>query len=155
MASSENTPGHPAISTLHVLVDTNVVLDLLLARYPWLTDAQPMWDAHDAGHLVVYLPASALTDVYYVCRKLVGADRARQAVEACLQAFSILAVNRVILSAALSLPGRDFEDNVQIACAQGASLSLIVTRDIDGFAHSPILAVAPSDVLGRLAHPSP
>jgi predicted nucleic acid-binding protein len=145
--------GQPSAHTLHVLVDTNVVLDLLLARHPWLHDAQPMWDAHDAGHLVAYLSASALTDIYYVCRKLVGIDRAHQAMEACLQAFGILAVNRAILSAALSLPGGDFEDNVQIASAQAAGLALIVTRNTRDFAHSPILAVEPTGVLGHLTRP--
>lgn len=135
---------------LHVLVDTNVVLDLLLMRQPWLTDAQPMWEAHDAGRLHAYLLASVLTDIFYICRKQVGVERARQAVEACLRGLIIVAVDRPLIASAIALPGSDFEDNVQIACAQSAGLDLIVTRNIIDFAHSPITVVEPTAVVNHL-----
>lgn len=105
-------------ATLCALVDTNVSLDLLLEREPWLSQARPLWDARDAGNLFVFLPASVLTDIFYICRKQVGFNRAKQAVQACMQGFAIIAVDRSIVAAALALPGDDFEDNVQIACAQ-------------------------------------
>ncbi len=142
--------GEPAASSLHILVDTNVVLDLLLAREPWLSQAQPMWEARDAERLVAYLPASALTDIFYICRKQVGLERARQAVAACIQGFTLIAVDHAIVSAALALPGDDFEDNVQIACAMSGALDIIVTRDPAGFARSPIPAIEPLAVVARL-----
>ena len=139
MASS-GSGGQPAstapASVLHVLLDTNVVLDLLLARQPWQAEAQQMWDARDAGRLFMYLTASALTDIFYICRRQVGVDRARLAVEACLQGFAIVGVDHGTLASALALAGNDFEDNVQIACAQTAGLDRIVTRNTADFAHS-------------------
>ena len=126
------------------------MLDLLLAREPWLREAQPLWDARDAGRLIAYLPASVLTDIFYVCRKHVGLNRARQAVEACLHGLVVIGVDRSTMAAALSLPGNDFEDNVQIACAQSAGLDLIVTRNTVDFAHSPIVAVEPPALAARL-----
>jgi predicted nucleic acid-binding protein len=146
MASRESgneTASSTALPPLHVLVDTNVVLDLLLARQPWLTEAQSMWEARDAGGLFAHVPASALTDIFYICRKVVGVNQAKRAVDACLQGFTIITVTRHILAMALALPGSDFEDNVQIACAQSAGLDLIVTRNVADFVHSPILAVEP------------
>jgi hypothetical protein len=71
-----------------------------------------MWDARDAGHLFVCLSTSVLTDIFYICRKQVGPDRAKQAVEACLHGFAIIGVDRPVIAAALRLPGNDFEDNV-------------------------------------------
>jgi predicted nucleic acid-binding protein len=127
-----------------------VALDLLLAREPWLNDAQPMWEARDAGHLFAYLPASVLTDIFYICRKHVGLDRAKHAVEGCLQGFTIIAVDRPLIAAALAQPGNDFEDNVQIASAQLAELDFIVTRNIADFAHSPVSAIEPSAIVSHL-----
>jgi hypothetical protein len=112
------------------------VLDLLLARRPWLDEAQPMWDARDDGRLYMYLAASVLTDIFYICRRQVGIDRARQSVNACIQGFSIIGVDRATLTDAIALPGNDFEDNVQIACAQLARLDRIVTRNVAAFALS-------------------
>ncbi len=133
-------------SPLHVLVDTNVVLDLLLARQPWLTEAQTLWEARDAGNLVCYLSATVLTDIFYICRKWVGMEKAKTAVDACLQGFSIVTVDRDVLIVARLLPGNDFEDNVQIACAQSAGLDLIVTRNTADFGHSSIPAVNPTSI---------
>jgi hypothetical protein len=48
------------------------------------------------------------------------------------------------------LPGNDFEDNVQIACAVIAGLDAIVTRDPKGFAGSPVLVLTPAELLARL-----
>ena len=43
---------------LRVLVDTNVVLDQLLQREPWYTNAQPFWQARDtAGFSHAPMPA--------------------------------------------------------------------------------------------------
>lgn len=136
---------------LRVLVDTNVVLDQLLQRDPWYTNAQPFWRARDAGQVVAYVPASALTDIYYIGRRQVGNDLARQAVARCLREFGLLAVYRAMLEAALAMPGKDFEDNVQIACAQFAGLDLIVTRDTTDFQHSSIPVIEPAAISSRLA----
>lgn len=150
MASSMGSAG--ALPTpLRVLIDTNVVLDLVLAREPWATEAKPIWDARDAGRLEAYLPASVLTDIYYVCRKQVGADRARAVVGECLRRFVILVVDRALFEAALRLFGPDFEDDVQIASAQASGVHLIVTRNVADFAHGPTPALVPADVVARLS----
>ena len=115
--------------------------------------AKPIFDGGDAGRLLVYLPASVLTDIYYICRKRVGAQRARAAVEECLQRYTLIPVDRALLEAALRLPGPDFEDNVQVACAQAAGLDLIVTRNASDFAYSPIPAVEPHALAGRFTKP--
>ncbi len=135
---------------LRVLVDTNVVLDQLLQREPWYSSAQPFWQARDAGRLIAYLPASAVTDIFYIGRRHAGLVLARQAVERCLREFGLLAIDRVVLEAALLLAGSDIEDNVQIACAQLTSMDLIATRDPAGFRHSSIPAVGPTSVVSFL-----
>lgn len=134
---------------LRVLIDTNVVLDQLLRREPWYTDAQAFWQARDARQIVTYLPASVLTDIFYISRRQVGITEAHTAVGRCLSQFGIIAVNRALLTAAAAMPGSDFEDNVQIACAQHAALDLIVTRDPDGFRDAPMPAVEPAEAARR------
>jgi predicted nucleic acid-binding protein len=150
-AAGSGGAGTPHAGLAQALLDTNVVLDLFLQRDPWYTQAQPMWEARDQGRLFAYLPASVLTDIFYICRKLVGSDRAKRIVEDCLAGYVILPVDRVVLERALTLAGSDFEDNVQIACAEGAGLDLIVTRDPGDFGHAPMPAVVPPDVPARLA----
>lgn len=150
-STSSGTPTNRRHSRrkLRVLVDTNVVLDQLLQREPWYTDAQPFWQARDARQIVTFLPASVLTDIFYISRRQVGTAQARLAVERCLSQFGLITVNRARLVAAAAMPGGDFEDNVQIACAQHAGLDLIVTRDPAGFRDAPIPAVEPAEAARR------
>jgi predicted nucleic acid-binding protein len=123
---------------VRVLFDTNVVLDVLLKRDPWVVDSQALWQAVDEGRLTAYLPASSLTDIFSVARRLTDIARAKQAVQICLDAFEIGLVDRSVLERAQMLSGSDFEDNLLIACAELNALDAIVTRDPDGFAGSTV-----------------
>jgi predicted nucleic acid-binding protein len=49
---------------MRVLLDTNVVLDVLLNRQPWVNDAAAVWQANDDGRVIVYLAASTFTDIF-------------------------------------------------------------------------------------------
>ena len=101
------------------------------------------------------MAVSALTiaNIFYVARRLVGAARASQIVRDSLSAFEILAVDRQVLENAEQLPGKDFEDNIQIAAAKLAGVDFIVTRDQAGYAASPVPVLSPADLVVRLPSP--
>lgn len=135
-----------------VLFDTNVVLDVLLNREPWVMEAKALWEANDEGRINGYLAATTLTNIFYIARKSPHSlDDAHAAVRICLEAFEICPVDRHTLQVAAMLQGRDFEDNVQIACSVLASLDAIVTRDVPGFEYSTVPAYSPADMLAQLA----
>lgn len=136
---------------MHALFDTNVALDWVLEREPWFTDASGLWQLLRAGRITGYISASAVTDIYYVVRRLSGVQAAHSAVHECLTAFTIVPVDRVALEAAASLPGSDFEDNLQIVCATNARLDAIVTRDQTGFRAASIPVVSPAEAQARLS----
>ena len=135
---------------MRVLLNTNVVLDVLLRRDPWEADASAIWRAVDNGTLTAYLTASSLTDIFYVARRLTDIARARQAVQVCMDAFNIGAVDRSVLERAQALSGPDFEDNVQIACAELNELDAIVTRNPKDFEGTSIAVWSPAQCLNHL-----
>ncbi len=136
----------PIIRPVRVLLDTNVILDLLLRRDPWYTQAQSFWQARDAGQMITFLPTSSITDLYYIGVRQVGRAAARQGIEWCLQEMGMIPVTRVILQTALALAGSDFEDDVVIACAQRGQCQFIATRDGTGFHNSPVPALEPLSI---------
>lgn len=135
---------------MRVLLDTNVVLDVLLNRQPWVKDAAAVWQANDDGRIMAYLTASTFTDIFYIARKVTDIAGARQAVRTCLEAFEICDVTRHTLQLAETLPGNDFEDNLQIACATLQNLDAIVTRDKAGFQSLSMAVFEPADLLTKL-----
>lgn len=136
---------------IHALLDTNVVMDALLERAPWITDTKPLWEAHREKQFVAYVTATTLTDIFYLSHRHAGLAKAWQSVHYILNHLPIIPVGIEELQTAATLEGPDFEDNLQIACATRMQLDAIVTRDATGFAASNIPVLTPPQMLRRLA----
>jgi predicted nucleic acid-binding protein len=140
---------------MRVLLDTNVVLDSLLARAPWNVEADEILRAADRDEVTCALTTLSIANLFYVGRRLVGLVQARADVSVCLRRFELVGVGRQTLFDADALPGNDFEDNVQIAAAVASAVDGIVTRDLSGFAHSPLPVWSPADLLQQLQAEGP
>jgi predicted nucleic acid-binding protein len=140
-----------AVWPMNVMIDINVPLDVLLAREPWLSDSQAVWDAHYRGSIVGHIAAHGFSNLFYIARRIVGHEKAREAVTLCLQTFEVAPIGSAELKLAGSLAGNDFEDNLVLACAMAAGLDAIVTRDPKGFVDSTIPVLSPAELIARLA----
>ncbi len=136
---------------MRVLLDINVVLDVYLNRAEFLADSAAVLQANHEGRLLGCLSAASLPTIFYVVQRQAGIDRARRAVAESLESFDFVSVDRSTLELAQTLPGPDFEDNLQIACAIQAQLDAIVTRNPSDYADSPVRILLPSEVLAQLA----
>jgi predicted nucleic acid-binding protein len=135
---------------MKVMIDVNVALDVILERQPRLEDSRGVWDACHDTRIVGHLIATAMTNIFYIARRLIGTEKARVAVGMCLATLEIIPVGRPELEQGHVLAGTDLEDNVSMACALAAGLDAIVTRDPGGFAGSPIPVLSPAQLLALL-----
>jgi predicted nucleic acid-binding protein len=129
-----------------VLFDTNVVLDVLLDRQPYVEASASAWAAVETGASEGMLAAHALTTIYYLVRKERGDLKARRIVSAILRVFGVAAVDGAVVQEALQLPLSDFEDAVTASAARLAGCECIVTRDPKGFRGSPVRCLTPEAV---------
>lgn len=135
---------------MRVLLDTNVVLDVLLKRAPWMKEAEVIWQAGLDGKLQCFISASVITDIYYITSKILGKQGARQIVRDCLDAMTVVAVDKGMLEMAYASATPDFEDALQITCAATEQLDAIVTRDTTDFSHSTIAILSPTELVVKL-----
>ncbi|HYX13471.1 MAG TPA: PIN domain-containing protein [Nostoc sp.] len=136
---------------MRVLFDTNILLDALLAREPFVADAAFLLETVESGQVEGFMSATTVTDVHYlVARQTKSTEVAIAAVTQLLALMEICAVDRGVLEQAMALGLTDFEDAVQVASAMKLGLEAIVTRDVNGFTGSPIPAVLPKDMRNRL-----
>jgi predicted nucleic acid-binding protein len=135
---------------IHALLDTNVILDVLLDRTPWSTDAVVLWQAKLDGQFAAYVTATSLTDIFYITRRYAGREKAWQAVRSILDQLSVIPVGINELRLATTLGGSDFEDNLQVACAISRQLDSIVTRNFAGFPRNNIPILTPQQILLKL-----
>ena len=133
-----------------VLFDTNVVLDVLLDRRPYVEASAAAWAAIETGRSRGLLAAHAITTIHFLIRKEMGDAKARRIVAAILKVFGVAAVDGVVVQEALQLSLSDFEDAVTAAAARLAGCECIVTRDPRGFRGSPVRPLTPEAVLPLL-----
>ncbi len=130
---------------MNIMLDTNVIIDYIAVRQPWYQDVEQIWKRIRSGADRAYVSASALTDIYYITRRMLDDTFALKAVTLCTHTLAICTVDRAIVSHALALSGGDFEDNIVIACAQREQLDAIVTRNYQDFHHAAITVYTPAD----------
>jgi predicted nucleic acid-binding protein len=139
------------VSCARVLLDTNVILDLMLARAPFDRPAIELAAAAVRGDIVAYVCATSVTTIHYIARKQLGRDGAARAVGTLLEAFRVAAVTDVVLQHALARDFSDFEDAVIDAAAEHVGATAIVTRDAKGFATSALAVFSPSEMVHALS----
>lgn len=98
---------------MQVLIDTNVVLDFLQEREPFVEDAAKLFEKIDAGEIEGFIAATTITNIYYIVRKAVGIVAAQDAIIQILTDLYICPVDRSVIEQAIALNFRDFEDAVQ------------------------------------------
>lgn len=133
-----------------ILFDTNVVLDVLLDRQPYVEASAAAWAAVETGVSEGMLAAHAVTTIHYLVRRERGDVKARRIMSAILRVFGVAAVNGAVVQEALQMHLSDFEDAVTAAAARSAGCEFIVTRDPKGFRGSPVRALAPEAVMPLL-----
>jgi len=135
---------------MRVLLDTDVVLDFLLARQPFGADARAIWQAHEQKRCRAYISAITPVNVFYIARKLVGASHAQRLLSLLLLALPVCTVDAAVLGIAQQLGMDDFEDAVQLAAAQVGGLDALVTRNTSDYRSLALPIFTPQDFLRRL-----
>ena len=98
---------------MRVLLDTDVVLDILTNRQPFVVEASVLWLAHEQGRLEACVSPITPVNVFYILRRQVGTPQARQIVGRLLATLPVCALDQAMLHAAHALSMDDFEDAVQ------------------------------------------
>ena len=114
---------------MKILIDTNIVLDLILERQPFVENAVLIFEQIELGNLAGYVAATTITNIFYIIRKLKGREVALAAIHRLLVGLQFCAVDRQTIETALSLGLKDFEDSIQLACATLDQVDASVTRD--------------------------
>lgn len=132
---------------MKILIDTNIVLDILLARAPFLMNAEKLIRMIDSDQVHAYVTANSITDIVYVARKTRSLQEIRQIILDLLDRIDVIGVYREDILAAFDLGFSDFEDALQSTCSERERINYIVTRNRRDFANSKVEAVDISDFL--------
>jgi predicted nucleic acid-binding protein len=135
---------------MKVLIDTNVILDALIARPQFKDDAERLFLIAADDSIVACITASTVTDIYYLLSKYLKSKvESKIVLQKLFALFTILDVTGMDCERAMELPMPDYEDALIAECANRNKIDCIVTRNVKDFASSPVRTLSPADFLAK------
>jgi predicted nucleic acid-binding protein len=126
-----------------VLYDTNVLLDVVAARAPFLAASAAALDLVARGRIEGFVAGHAVTTLAYLLQREQGAKQARSALRHLLSKLKVAPTTDAGVRLALAMDLDDFEDAVCVASAQEAGCTAIVTRNPQHFRKAGLPALLP------------
>ena len=133
--------------TNKLLLDVNVILDVALARKPHIEASQKILSYIEERKATGYMSAISCGILYYLVGKETNHKRAVAFIRDLMTLLSVVEVNRNVLERALQIELDDFEDSIQVACAEHCKADYFVTRDIAMYKKSTFPTITPAEYL--------
>ena len=132
---------------MRLMIDTNIILDVLLAREPYFEYSRKVLDLCETGEICGFVSASTVTDIFYLVRKALGStDEAYTALGHILNIVKVLTVTNDDVNQAFLQRARDFEDCLLATCAKSNQCNGIVTRNRNDFLSFGIPLYSPDQI---------
>jgi len=126
---------------VNVFLHTNVLMDVLLDRQPFVAESEQVWFLADRGKIRGFVSALSFPNVYYIVRKVRGAEAAMAMMATLRDTFTPVPLDEQILNQAMDAGFPDLEDAIQHASARRADADCFLTRNADDFPQSDELPV--------------
>ncbi|MBC7615811.1 MAG: PIN domain-containing protein [Pedobacter sp.] len=140
---------------IKIFVDTNIIVDLIADRKPFSKFAIKLFKKAENKEVYLYTSSHSLATTHYLLKKYLDEKSLREVLYNLLGYIKIIAVDEDIIKKGLKSKHKDFEDAIQIFCANSiSSIDYIVTRNIKDFRNADIPVYAPDELLDKIKSPS-
>ena len=132
-----------------IFLDTDVLMDLILERPEFTSDAYRIMKLQDANHLHVYASSLSLANIAYFARKF-GKDPF-VVIQTLIKWLHIVGLEKKHFEEVVNSAFRDFEDGLQFFMSKEVDgIDAIITRNIKDFTHSTIPVLTPKQFLSSI-----
>ena len=132
---------------MKVLIDTNIILDVLSNRKPFVTASKQILRLCEISKINGYTSALSIMNIVYILRKELDNKKIKTTIDTLNIILKIEKLDYQYLNEAVSLNFDDFEDAVQSITAKKIKADYIITRNCKDFIKSPVPAITPEQFL--------
>ncbi len=132
-----------------VFVDTDILLDVALARKPFLESSKLVLVLLENFVAIGFITSNEITNLYYILRKAGGDANARKFISEIVKYLTVISVEHADILKALGSKIYDFEDSVQHYAALRNQCDYIITRNIEDYKYSEVEVHSPIDFLSQ------
>jgi predicted nucleic acid-binding protein len=133
----------------NIFVDSDIILDLILARQPFVNEAKRLFILVETGKVKVHTTAVVFANIFYILRKQYSAETIKNILKNLRQLISVIPINESNVDKALASPFVDFEDALQFHAASSSGLTSIITRNVKDYQNSTIPAMTAGEFLAQ------
>jgi len=135
----------------HIFMDTNVIIDFLANRQPFLLDSAKLFNYAATGKIKIFISAVSYNNIYYILRRSLTNVITINLLEELTDITEITDVSRDIIRQSLKTDFKDYEDAIQYHCALSVpDVSFIVARNTKDFKKSKLSVLTPMEAVAAL-----
>ena len=116
-----------------ILADTNICLDLLLDRKPFVEHSGKLFELAESKSIRLYISGLSIDTLFYIIRPAMGSRKSTEILSALLEFAEIAPVNNDVVRDALRAGWNDLEDALQYYSAVHANCTHLITRYLRDF----------------------
>ncbi len=128
---------------MKVFFDTNVLLDIALAREPYAKASIEAWTIVAKSDEKPLIAPHSLATFSYIVGQAHGRQMAKRSVNDLLETGRVATFDDACAHHAHALGFSDFEDAMVAAAAVGSEANCILTRNLADFKRAPLLCQTP------------
>lgn len=132
---------------MKIFLDTNIIIDLVLNRHPWVRYELVLLELSRQKKLSLAVSDISFLNLAYAVRKVMSPDEIYAAMTDLLKYMNVAAAGESVIRNAVSLRWKDMEDCVQYLIARNEGADYIITRDLADFSSSDIPVMTPVEFL--------
>lgn len=133
-----------------LLIDANIVWDVLQNRENFVKESAMIWKLCETEQAKGYISTLSFANIMYILRKELTSDKIEEVYHKLCLIFEFADFSSSILSKAVEMNWKDFEDAVQSATAEQIHADYIITRNVRDFTRSKVVAFTPTELLMRI-----
>lgn len=128
-------------------IDTDVILDFLIAREPFAVDAARIFSLAENKEISICTSGLVFSNAYYVLRKLGTHRKVVEKLTQLSRFIDIIGLSKAAVIQALGSDFGDFENALQHYAALADGVKVIVTRNTKDYRQSQLAVLAPDQYL--------
>jgi predicted nucleic acid-binding protein len=135
---------------MKLLIDSNILLDILQEREPFIVDSYQIWTLCEKKKVDGFISNLTFANIVYIMRKQIQSNNVDHILNYMSRIFNFEDLQFADLQNAASLKWKDFEDAIQYVTAERIHADYIITRNTKDFQNAKITALTPNEFLEKI-----
>jgi len=137
---------------MKIFIDTNVILDVLENREPYVYTAKQLMILCEQKKIHGFVSTLTFTNIIYIMRKHLDPDKIEYLYKSLSEIFNFTSLTADDMANAVGFHWADYEDALQAASAQRIGADFIITRNTKDFNNEVVMCMMPVDFLENIAN---